>query len=108
MKKFDSARTDPMPAPIQVAGPAHRTTVELKLRKGAGRHYAVQYLIPENTFVYLLRTSGLWASVQHGQTFGWLPAQCLERVEPPRHRSQVPARPVSGSAPGSASAADSG
>ncbi|WP_411730928.1 SH3 domain-containing protein [Paeniglutamicibacter sp.] len=99
MKKFDFARTAPMPAPVQAAGPTHRTTAELKLRKGAGRHYSVQYLIPQSTPVYLLRVSGLWASVQHGQTFGWLPAQCLERIEAPRRLPQVPVRPVASQLP---------
>lgn len=99
MKKFDFARTEPTAAPAKAAGPTHRTTAELKLRKGAGRHYAVQYLIPASTEVYLLRVSGLWASVQHGQTFGWLPAQCLERLQAPRHLPQVPARPAASQVP---------
>ena len=94
MKKLDFARTNPAPTPRTVAGPTHRTTTELKLRKGAGRHYATQYLIAANTQVFLLRVSGPWASVQHGQTFGWLPAQCLERLEAPRPRPPVPVRPV--------------
>lgn len=80
MKKADFARTNPPPVPKIVTGPTHRTTAELKLRKGAGRHYATQYILAENSRVFLLRTNGLWASVQHGQTFGWLPAQCLERL----------------------------
>lgn len=80
MKKIDFARTNPPPVPVATAGPTHRTTTELKLRKGAGRHYATQYLLAENSHVYLLRVNGVWASVQHGETFGWLPAQCLERL----------------------------
>jgi uncharacterized protein YraI len=107
MKKFDFARTDPAPVPVEVPGPTHRTTAELKLRKGAGRHYATQYLIAENTPVYLLRVSGLWASVQHGQTFGWLPTQCLERLEAPRQRPQVPVRPVASQVAAMAGGADS-
>jgi uncharacterized protein YraI len=99
MKKLDFARTEPIPAPVEASGPTHRTSAELKLRKGAGRHYAVQYLIPQSTPVYLLRVSGLWASVQHGQTFGWLPAQCLERLEAPRQPPQVPVRPVASQLP---------
>ncbi|KAA0975217.1 SH3 domain-containing protein [Paeniglutamicibacter gangotriensis] len=96
MKKFDSARTENLPEPHRLTGPSHRTTVELKFRKGAGRHYATQYLLAPDTPVQLLRVSGLWASVQHGQAFGWLPTQCLEKLEAPRARAQVPVRPVSG------------
>lgn len=80
MKKVDFARTNPIPIQPVAAGPSHRTTTELKLRKGAGRHYATQCILPENSEVYLLRTVGLWSSVQHQQTFGWLPSQCLERL----------------------------
>ena len=80
MKKADFARTNPIPVTVAVAGPTHRTTTELKLRKGAGRHYATQSILAEGSEVYLLRISGLWASVQHRQNFGWLPAQCLERL----------------------------
>ncbi|MET0871374.1 MAG: SH3 domain-containing protein [Paeniglutamicibacter terrestris] len=105
MKKFDSARISQAPAPVETPGPTHRTTAELKLRKGAGRHYATQYLIAENTAVYLLRTNGLWASVQHGQTFGWLPSQCLERLEVQRSKPQIPVRPVTGSIAAGPSAA---
>lgn len=102
MRKIDFARTSPSPLPVVTAGPTHRTTTELKLRKGAGRHYATQYILAGNSHVFLLRISGLWASVQHGETFGWLPAQCLERlitepVAPPvaapgPKRAQAPGR----------------
>lgn len=88
MKKADFARIDPPKVPLAVKSPTHRTTAELKLRKGAGRHYATQYILAENSHVFLLRTHGLWASVQHGQTFGWVPAQCLERLP-----IQAPAAP---------------
>ena len=97
MKKADFARTNPIPIAVVVAGPTHRTTSELKLRKGAGRHYATQCILAEGSEVYLLRISGLWASVQHQQNFGWLPAQCLERlsvvqaVTPPIVRAPKPA-----------------
>ena len=97
MKKIDFARTNPIPVAVVVAGPTHRTTSELKLRKGAGRHYATQCILAEDSEVYLLRISGLWASVQHQQNFGWLPAQCLERLSvaqaatPPVARAPKPA-----------------
>ncbi|PQZ87751.1 hypothetical protein CQ018_17565 [Arthrobacter sp. MYb227] len=80
MKKHDFARTSPQSLPLDVRGPTHQTTAELKLRKGAGRHYATQQIIPALSSVYLLRINGLWASVQFGQVFGWLPVQCLERI----------------------------
>lgn len=79
-RKHDFARTNPPVRPVEVLGPTHRTTAELKLRKGAGRHYAVQQILPAQSNVYLLRINGLWASVQIDQVFGWLPVQCLERI----------------------------
>lgn len=80
MRKHDFARTNPPARPVEAPGPTHKTTTELKLRKGAGRHYAVQLILPAESSVYLLRINGLWASVQIGQVFGWLPVQCLERI----------------------------
>lgn len=80
MRKHDFARTNPPAQPVEAPGPTHTTTTELKLRKGAGRHYAVQQILPAQSGVYLLRINGLWASVQFAQVFGWLPVQCLERI----------------------------
>lgn len=107
MKKFDSARIDPPAHRTAVSGPTHRTTAELHLRKGAGRHYATQYLVAENTPVLLLRISGSWASVQHEETFGWLPAHRLERIRLPASRPRIPVRPVAGTGPREASGAPS-
>ncbi|WP_404286773.1 SH3 domain-containing protein [Glutamicibacter arilaitensis] len=58
----------------------HRTTAELKLRKGAGRHYLIQSNLNSGTELALVEVRGSWAHVYVHRIYGWLPNIYLEPI----------------------------